>query len=74
MGNWNISIRGIGSHHNTDNPLDADKMAAGFIEELKAAGHVVTSAEMTHGGTTVFVSQQLDNYGMPIGLVTPETP
>lgn len=48
MGNWHISIEGIGSHHNTDNPKDADKMAAEFVKQLKAV-HNVTKATFTYG-------------------------
>ena len=28
MGNWNISIHGVGSHHNKQHPKDANRMAA----------------------------------------------
>lgn len=64
MGNWNISIRGIGQHHNKL-PADAEVMAAKFVEELKAAGHTITGAEMTHGGAVVFSSMKVDAYGQP---------
>jgi hypothetical protein len=50
MGNWHISIEGQGAHHNTDYDKDANRMAHRFVEELKAAGHVVTRATFTHGG------------------------
>lgn len=50
MGNWNITVRGVGSHHNTANEKDADRMAAKFVQELKAAGHNVVAASITHGG------------------------
>ncbi len=50
MGNWNISVRGIGPHHNEILPTDADKMAKSFVRELIAAGHKIASAEITHGG------------------------
>lgn len=50
MGNWNISIHGVGAHHNRGFPKDANRMAARFVEELKAAGHSVTAATITHGG------------------------
>ena len=52
MGNWNITIRGVGCHHNKDLKNDADRMAARFAQELKDAGHTVTSATITHGGET----------------------
>lgn len=50
MGNWNITVRGVGSHHNKQNKADANRMAAKFVEDLKGAGHTVTSATITHGG------------------------
>lgn len=50
MGNWNISIEGVGAHHNTDYPKDANKMAESFAVALKDAGHKVTKATFTFGG------------------------
>jgi len=52
MGNWNITIQGMGVHHNHP-PLehDANVMAQRFVRELRAAGHQVTSATITHGGS-----------------------
>ncbi len=50
MGNWNINIQGVGSHHNANNKWDANRMAAKFVEDLKAAGHDVQVAAFTHGG------------------------
>lgn len=49
MGQWNISIHGTGAHHNSKNPTDANRMAAKFVRELKAAGHSVTGATITYG-------------------------
>lgn len=50
MGNWNITIQGIGSHHNENAPLDAQRMAARFVGQLKAAGHTIEHADFTSGG------------------------
>jgi len=50
MGNWNITIRGIGAHHNSSNPRDANVMTADFVRALKAAGHSVVAASFTYGG------------------------
>ena len=50
MGNWNITIVGIGAHHNENNPKDAQRLAARFVEDLKAAGHTIEHAEFTSGG------------------------
>ena len=49
MGQWNITIRGTGCHHNKDLPTDANRMAAEFVEQLKDAGHTVASATITFG-------------------------
>lgn len=50
MGNWTITIHGVGSHHNPEVPTDANRMTAKFVDELKAAGHNVEGASFTHGG------------------------
>jgi len=51
MGNWNITIRGVGRHHNADkHPHDANIMTAEFVRALKAAGHTIVAASITHGG------------------------
>lgn len=50
MGNYNINIQGIGSHHNENLRQDAQRMAARFVEQLKAAGHKIEHAEFTSGG------------------------
>jgi len=44
MGDWKITVTGIGSHHNTGNPKDAHLMAREFAEKLKESGHRVTTA------------------------------
>lgn len=50
MGNWNISIRGVGAHHNKKSAQDANRMAAEFVRALEDAGHSVIDASFTHGG------------------------
>jgi hypothetical protein len=50
MGNWNITIRGVGAHHNKKNESDANRMTAIFVKKLKEAGHSIQSATITHGG------------------------
>lgn len=82
MGNWNISIRGVGAHHNWQdaegnpggNPKDADRMARRFVRELKEAGHSITGAEITHGGVTVYESNPLGiNPGLEDNAPDPKT-
>lgn len=38
-------------------PKDADLMAAEFVKSLKAAGHHVSHAAITHGGSTELTSR-----------------
>lgn len=49
MGNWNINIQGVGSHHNKNSPDDANAMAKAFVASLARVGHVIESASFTHG-------------------------
>lgn len=53
MGMWNISIEGVGAHHNKEYPLDADRMAQAFVKQLREAGHIVEKASFTYGGREV---------------------
>ena len=83
MGNWNISIRGVGAHHNSNYLKDADRMARRFVRELRAAGHKVVSAEITHGGAEqlcepagvneglIFRPEKLDDEGRDAAGVLP---
>lgn len=41
---------GVGAHHNTDYPNDADRMFSRFVDELRAASHSIAHASFTHGG------------------------
>ena len=49
MGNWSISIRGVGPHEN-GRPYDVEQIAADLTDKLREAGHNVTSATVTIGG------------------------
>ena len=49
MGNWNINIQGIGSHHNNAPSIDADLMAIEFVAFLRSKGQVISSATFTSG-------------------------
>lgn len=44
MGDWNITIRGCGPHHNKDYPGDADRMTRKLIHDLRDAGHTIHDA------------------------------
>jgi hypothetical protein len=51
MGHWNITVRGVGCHHNRSADVkDANKAAAEFVQRLKADGHSITAASFTCGG------------------------
>lgn len=56
MGNWVITVHGVGAHHNFDGerkrnvPYDADLMTREFVGKLKEAGHTVKAATFSHGG------------------------
>lgn len=50
MGNWNMTVIGVGAHHNNDYPHDANKLFRAFVEDLKAKGHHVFHASFTYGG------------------------
>lgn len=50
MGNWNITIRGVGPHHNVALKTDANQMAAAFVQALKDSGHSILAASITFGG------------------------
>lgn len=51
MGNWNVSVRGVGCHHN-NKPSDIEHLAKKFVEDCRKAGHSVDSATVTTGGET----------------------
>jgi hypothetical protein len=57
MGSTTVVVNVTGSHHNQNNGRDINKMAAAFVDELKAAGHRVESASITHGGREDLLSE-----------------
>ena len=44
MGNYEITIRGIGPHHNRQSTIDADRIARAAVQELQGACHVLSAA------------------------------
>lgn len=50
MGNWNVSVEGVGCHHN-GKPYDVEAITNEYVKQLKAAGHTVTKATVTTGST-----------------------
>ena len=50
MGNCTVTVHVTGAHHNAK-ATDIDQVAARFVDELKSAGHNVTDAQITSGGT-----------------------
>lgn len=71
MGDWNITIRGTGSHHNPDYPADANRMAGRFVEQLIGAGHTVRAASFTHGGEDALVGGKVPAWLDPSGAGAP---
>lgn len=59
MGNWNITIEGVGPHHNGGKSFDADKMAIDFVSKLKAEGHTIRHASFTYGAATDIAFRQV---------------
>lgn len=57
MGNWNITIEGVGPHgnHSTHDgaPFDAEALAARAVRDLVESGHNVTHAMVHAGGGRV---------------------
>jgi hypothetical protein len=52
MGFWNITIQGMGIHHNHPaDEKDANRMAKEFVQSLRQAGHSISSATFTCGGS-----------------------
>lgn len=49
MGNWNITIQGVGPHGNGI-IVDAEQMYKEFVEEMQAAGHSIIHSSITSGG------------------------
>jgi hypothetical protein len=59
MGNWAITIQGIGAHHNKLNSGDANRMARRFVRQLRNAGHTVVRADFTHGANEDLCDEHL---------------
>lgn len=65
MGNWHISIEGVGPHHNDGCTFDADKVARDTVRALRKAGHRITHASFTYGGADMVLE------GQPIESLSP---
>lgn len=59
MGNWNMTVVGTGSHHNTSYDKDANRLFAAFVKSLTDAGHMVQHASFTFGGSELVKSDGL---------------
>lgn len=49
MGNWNITIQGVGPHGNGIKE-DAEQLYRKFVEDVKVAGHNIVHNSITSGG------------------------
>lgn len=60
MGNWNMTIVGLGAHHNDDHPVDevrqydANYLFKRFLADLKEKGHKIDHASFTYGGSETY--------------------
>lgn len=57
MGNWTIVIEGVGAHHNTNNPDDANLQGVEFVDKLMRSGQRIRHASFTFGSV-----QSLENF------------
>lgn len=48
MGNWILTVRGCGQHHNDGDPNDANERAMGFVRHLCEHGQTITAATFAH--------------------------
>ena len=71
MGNWHISIQGIGCHHNQNNPGDADKLAAKFVKQLELYDHNIQSASFTFGAYIDLLAEDIGLKSRPIKITEP---
>ncbi len=67
MGNWHISVEGLGSHHNNWSETDADRLATEFVELLKSKGHLIKKASFTFGGSTDLMPNDDEPSGAIVG-------
>ena len=58
MGNWTIVIEGVGAHHNTNNPGDANVQAVDFVKSLEASGQRIRHASFTFGSVQSVESEK----------------
>jgi hypothetical protein len=49
MGNWNITIQGVGAHGN-GLAIDAEQLYKQFIDDVRKAGHTLVHSSITSGG------------------------
>jgi hypothetical protein len=58
MGDWAITIRGTGPHHN-GKPTDAEVVAGEAVDRLLDAGHTLHEAAFTSGSKLEFATRKL---------------
>ncbi len=79
MGNWNITIEGVGPHGNLTHVRaadDAESVAARAVRDLTEGGHSVTHATVHAGGGRIEMAVHDDGIGRWVarsdgGAVTP---
>jgi hypothetical protein len=73
MGNWNISIRGVGAHHNGIKE-DVEQLTQKFVEDLKTAGHFIVGASVTTGSETLISPSKDEHVSGRVGPLKEGTP
>lgn len=68
MGNWNITIQGVGPHGNGIKE-DAEQLYRKFMEDVHNAGHNITQSSVTYGGAyfDTRTIPPLKSKGEPVG-------
>jgi len=61
MGNWNITIQGVGSHHNGKPEIDANEVAKEFVHKLIKQGQTINVATFTYGGEEPLIIPKIES-------------
>jgi hypothetical protein len=69
MGNWTIVIEGVGAHHNTNNPGDANVQAAEFVKSLEKSGQRIRYTSFTFGSVQSLEASPDSNFETQAGIM-----
>jgi hypothetical protein len=71
MGNFNITVRGVGIHQ-SGSPNDVEQMTARFIDQLVYAGHNVMGGTVTIGGEVDVLNRRSELLPITVPCGAPE--